>query len=923
MLNKIKKDKRGKIAKFEILILIIGIIAFAYSVGQSFGSVDAIGDGSECRNAGGTCEIYCVSGEEDLGHKDCVNDPDSGTPRTCCKDIEEETSESDTKEDSDSGGGFCSEGQWYNPVDYNCLGTKKTDPITQTSCCIGEIEKDPIVDDIESEEISSGGTSGNLEGIEGSSEESGTGEVLNLLKKGTSYGSKGVNLISKIGSGSTPEFTPKFESSQFPSGPSMSAADAQYALDPVTGEPLFEGASETAQLTETAGVTEGTALDVGGEAASEVGGEAASEVASQTFGQVLQTCTSAIGSALLGRTIFMKGLGLLGASGRNLQAMSEAGYVIAGGVAAAALVGTYVLGGATAAASSTAVTTALGGGLAALFGGAGTAVGGFLAGLSATGVGAIIAAAVVVLMAIFYAFTAQNYAQEKFTYQVFTWQAPLGGEKCDECNDLRYGCNEYQCRSYGQSCVLLNPDSENPLCVNNNSDDQSPPTISILEGTLPEEFEYSPFEVGFEDSGVKIKGTQKNDCIPPFTALTFGVQTSEPAKCKISIIRKDNYTSMSKSFMSGDGMNVINHTLYVPSSVTASEKYLEDIGLNTQLPKIKKGDEYNYYIRCQDANGNENPKNFVINFCVADKDLTPPRIVGTEVGNKTFVSYNQTNLVTYVSTNEPAVCKWDRKDVSYEKMSHQMANCASSPAQTIGDSYRCYANFTGINERFENRYYIRCKDNPLASEKDRNVMQSSKVIILKGSNELKISSIDINDRGNNIQIKTSQNNVPVDLKVEVVGGAEDGKARCQYEYGGVYEFNNNGQEGYVHTNTQKINLLQGNYKIPITCFDAAGNIARDFASLTISIDNLMPQITRIYRENNLLKIETNERAECVYSIKTCDYNFENGSIMDSDINGKIHSLSKDSSKTFYIKCKDKYGNRPFPKRCSQIISLFD
>ena len=120
------------------------------------------------------------------------------------------------------------------------------------------------------------------------------------------------------------------------------------------------------------------------------------------------------------------------------------------------------------------------------------------------------------------------------------WQAPVGGENCEECNTQGLPCSEYQCKSLGQSCELLNPGTGEEKCVWVNRQDVNPPTIKPWEDTLLNDYRYAPDNsISPPDRGVKINYLKANDnCIPAFTPLKFGVLLNEPAKCKIDVLRK-------------------------------------------------------------------------------------------------------------------------------------------------------------------------------------------------------------------------------------------------------------------------------------------------------------------------------------------------------------------------------------------------
>jgi hypothetical protein len=45
------------------------------------------------------------------------------------------------------------------------------------------------------------------------------------------------------------------------------------------------------------------------------------------------------------------------------------------------------------------------------------------------------------------------------------WQAPIGGDDCEKCNDGMNPCSEYRCKSLGQACGIVNKGTEDEKCV--------------------------------------------------------------------------------------------------------------------------------------------------------------------------------------------------------------------------------------------------------------------------------------------------------------------------------------------------------------------------------------------------------------------------------------------------------------------------
>jgi hypothetical protein len=216
------------------------------------------------------------------------------------------------------------------------------------------------------------------------------------------------------------------------------------------------------------------------------------------------------------------------------------------------------------------------------------------------------------------------------------------------------------------------------------------------------------------------------------------------------------------------------------------------------------------------------------------------------------------------------------------------------------NGWMCFSNLTGLSNH--SIFYIRCMDKPWLPEdnKTRNAMQESYPYTLKlSSSKLEINEIrPIED----YEFISGIEPVTVELKIKTVGGAEQGKSICYYDFGlGESEFLNtksNYHEQVFNT------IIKGTYNIDLRCEDAAGNIARNSTSFKASIDDDGPRITRIFYFFGL-KITTNEEAECRYMF-TNRFDWENATLMTGD--GWEHSTEW-SLNTYYIQCEDKYGNK--------------
>jgi hypothetical protein len=490
------------------------------------------------------------------------------------------------------------------------------------------------------------------------------------------------------------------------------------------------------------------------------------------------------------------------------------------------------------------------------------------------------------------------------------WQAPTGGKICEECNNQGIlPCSEYQCKSLGQSCELINKGTTEEKCTWVNRKDVTPPVITLSKEVLSKNHRYSPdSRVSPPDTGTKILYEQSKDgCIKAFTPLEFGIKTDEPASCKLDYQRTDSFENMSHYF-GGTSAFLYNHTQMM--SLPGAEN------LEQENITIKNDGEYSLFVRCKDSNGNANLATFVFRFCV-DKgpDTTPPLIVGTSLLNGMPITFNKSSAEFEAYLNEPANCKWSHLDKSFEEMEKTML-CSSSVfemnAQMI---YKCKTTPDGIKDEIEHNFYIKCEDQPVKPSADRNKNTESYKFVLEGTKPIAIIYA-----GPNGTISDATETIKVTLEAKTIGGYDEGNSSCFYsptELDSDYvKFFNT--ESYLHT--QDLYLPEGNYKYYIKCVDLGGNVDINHTEFRLETDTEGPLVVRAYNEESNLKIITDEPAECFYGMSDCLYALADGITMSSvDENNTEHYVSWDTEKTFYIKCQDKYENQPYPDQCNMII----
>ena len=484
-------------------------------------------------------------------------------------------------------------------------------------------------------------------------------------------------------------------------------------------------------------------------------------------------------------------------------------------------------------------------------------------------------------------------------FSCLPYEPPIGGNDCELCNEFEE-CSQYMCKSLGQACDIINEGTEDVKCVWINPRDVNSPRIEFKEVSDGHEFRPDN-SVRPPATGVEISQSNGN-CLKAFTPLEFTFITDEPAQCKIDYNITTDYESMN-FFVGGSNIFDINHTEVLS---------LPGANVNFTSPQLQNDGEYSLFVRCQDANGNFNQDPFSVKFCVEEgPDTTPPRIEAVNVPSGNPIKFNQTNFDLEVYVNEPSECKWSRSDISYDNMEHEM-NCDTQFFQINNQNlFTCRAELTGIEDRKENKYYFRCKDQPFKPESERNVNIQSFLYTLIGTQPLNILSVSPDGE----EIFGSTNVIPVFIEVETDNGYNEGESICYYNTVGFEADFLKFLETDSNKHVQRQDLPTGDYDYYIKCVDLGGNADFSQISFSVETDRQSPVVVRVYKEFGQLKIITHEQAECSYSHNDCNFEIESGIEMTSSLDFRSHTADLRNS-VYNIKCKDQYNNQPNPTDCS-------
>jgi hypothetical protein len=496
-----------------------------------------------------------------------------------------------------------------------------------------------------------------------------------------------------------------------------------------------------------------------------------------------------------------------------------------------------------------------------------------------------------------------------FLFQVWTerkyidftcseWNPPVGGDKCNECNQLDSPCTEYRCHSLGQLCRFVNKGTGNELCIADAPDPKTP-EINPLLSVISEGFEYKDVT----ESGFTIaNSTDADGCIPGFSSVNFGITVEPFARCRFGFDPLLGYEEMTQyfGFQGNSVLPVHRMDLFFPTPEAFKNHY------NLTEEQIRELGRVSMYLKCRTSSGKINPDIYRIQTCVSPgPDFTAPRIIVTDPQNNAFLSYGVDEINARIFVNEPSECKWAVDDKNFEDMENTIS-CETSLDEYTRWGLPCNATFKNLQNN--SKFNIRCRD----TSENQNVMKESFVYELVTSKEPLIISDFEPDDGDTVTAGFEP--VSVKLRLQTDGGAEDGVAMCNWTGNGYWDdfryqttlgLDNVSYEVGARFHDYTLgSTREGRYDIEFACMDIAGNMAVNSTSFRVKVDSFGPKITRMYFDTGL-KIFTAENAECRYSFNR-NFKFDNASAMSGD--GTEH-FAEWQIRNYYIQCEDDFKNK--------------
>ncbi len=518
---------------------------------------------------------------------------------------------------------------------------------------------------------------------------------------------------------------------------------------------------------------------------------------------------------------------------------------------------------------------------------------------------------------------------DTISFECKPYEPPTRGEFCEACNQDKFRpCSEYRCKSLGQACQLLNAGTGDEKCAWVNPNDVSTSTISPWTDALLKGHSYKDVKTRPPGTGMRVVRDSASDgCVKAFTPLSFGINTNEPTQCKIDYNSTINVRDVKKAYdemgyyFGESNLYAYNHTqtLRLPGPAALAAQNIS--------PEISNDGAYTMFVRCTDANGNINEDEFAIKFCVEKgPDTTPPKIEGTSIPSGMPVAFNTNDTFLEVYVNEPSTCKWNKIDTGYDLMENEMSCSENVWEINTNMLYKCTTTLNGLENRKDNQFYFRCKDQPYLEgtdkANDRNKNSESYSFVIKGSQPLNIKANSIKPNGT---VQGFAEVISVNLELETENGYNKGDALCYYSNSNLESDFIKMFETGTNKHKQSQQLAPGTYVYYFKCIDLGGNADYNSTRFTIEVDRNAPQIVRIYNEGSNLKVETNEKSTCYYSTavnQKCNFEIGEGKQMLYQ-NATAHYTEWKADTNMYIKCVDSSGNQPNPLDCSIIARPYN
>ncbi|MCS7134584.1 MAG: hypothetical protein NZ889_01865 [Candidatus Pacearchaeota archaeon] len=535
----------------------------------------------------------------------------------------------------------------------------------------------------------------------------------------------------------------------------------------------------------------------------------------------------------------------------------------------------------------------------------------------------------------------------------------VGTEVCRKCNEDPYRiCTRERCLILGNCIPVPTAKGDQYNCIPGKCEEFGLPLFKFVNVSwyVGDELIGNESQNTSEGKNININLNESNPIPYNTNMILINLSTDQPAQCRY-ILNKVN-----ASFSEMHDFENYYFPVLPDGSAGFQYAYVIIPGDLARDPHI----ENKIFVKCKNACGVEPAQAYdrnIIKFKLGRKpDQLPPEIVHIDPAPTSFVRGDLAFVNASFWLDEKGSCKFSDKStnftINYTKMiifgrynneNSSVVDGGCYDARCIDRNETCsrcflrlnmsrgyeVINYTGteFNETKMYRLVIRCSDIK------NNVMPEDAildyVLMTAPPYEINITKPEANERTYERQ-----------PEIEVSSGTR--LTECRYR---IFEYRQNAtpictkeqprfenmwpigfERGTLHKikHNETLNATPQGFKhmLCVKCRDFWNIEAMSKIDFYVLLDPDSPAVIRIYRDTSVtdvLIIETNEEAECVYSDRNCNYNFSDGtSMMSTD---KFLHAAPWQLKPYYIKCKDKWenypGKKPDANACSVVVYPYE
>ncbi|MEM2784899.1 MAG: hypothetical protein QXE93_01985 [Candidatus Pacearchaeota archaeon] len=531
-------------------------------------------------------------------------------------------------------------------------------------------------------------------------------------------------------------------------------------------------------------------------------------------------------------------------------------------------------------------------------------------------------------------------------------EQPLkGNELCRKCNEDPYRiCTRERCEILGDCIAVPTAKGDQYNCIAGKCEDLGLPLFTYVNASWFIDGELNGTTIWRQSDGKELNIALNNDKPIPFNTkmIMINLTTNKPAQCRYVLDKPNASFSEMQDFEDNyfpilpDGRAASQYAyVLLPGDITRDERIVHKI-----------------FIKCKNACGVEPKASYdqnVIKFKLARKpDQLPPIIIHVDPASNSVVRGDLAFVNASFWLDEQGSCKFSDKSnnftinysamIKFGRYDHENSSivdggCYAGKCLDRNETCsRCWLllnmsrgydmvnySYPEFNETKLYYFIVRCSDSAGNVMKEDDIFEYS-LMTAPGYNISIIRPAE-NEKTYERQPEIEVTSEPraTECRYRIFEYARERAPRCEaINWTDMWPIDAETATTHKGKHNETLNASTTGLKhlLCVKCRDFWGIEVASKIDFFVLLDPLSPEVIRMYHDttiNDLLVIETNEEAECVYTHKGCNYNFTEGNAMMST--DKLLHAAHWQLSPYYVKCKDKWDNYPGGKPDANVCTI--